>query len=88
MPDHRNPQTGMRRGIAPWPLVLGAAAIILAAVLFLMSGPVKEPVPTPGSPAATGVVGVPSGVTGASPHPGAPAGADAPAGSPTVTPRP
>lgn len=76
-------------GIGVWPLVIGAAAVILVVVLFLMGGPVKEPVPLPDSPAAHGTAGQPSGVTGElSPHPGAPAGAEAPAGSPTIAPNP
>lgn len=62
------------RGISPWALVLGAAAVILVVVLFLMSGPVQEPVPSPDSPAATGAVGEPSGTTGqtSDAQPGAP----------------
>lgn len=34
-------------GFNPWLLVLVAAAVILVAVLFFMSGPVDEPRPTP-----------------------------------------
>lgn len=75
-------------GFRVWPLVLGAVVVILAAVLFFMSGPVEEPVPTPGSPAATGTAGTPAGVTGEGAQPGAPAGAEAPVGAPVAEPNP
>lgn len=86
MADPRTP--GSSRTIGIWPILLGVAAVILAAALFFMSGPVEEPVPTPGSPAATGTAGQPAGVTGEPPQPGAPSGADAPPGSPVAQPNP
>lgn len=58
-------------GINPWLLVIGAAAVILVVVLFLLSGPVEAPMPAPDSPAATGTAGEPSGEAGEIP-PGAP----------------
>lgn len=76
------------RDIGVWPLVIGAALVILAAVFFFTRGEVPEPTPLPDSPAATGTAGHPAGTTGPAPQPGAPAGADAPAGSPTVEPGP
>ena len=84
MVDPRTPPP--RRSVAPWPLVIAAAAVILAALWFFMASDVEEPVPTPDSPAATGTAGEPAGTTGASPQPGAPVGADAPPGSGTVAP--
>lgn len=66
-------------GIGVWPLLIGVAAVILAVVLFFLSGPVDEPTPTPDSPAATGTVGEPAGSTGATPQPGAPSGTEVPA---------
>ena len=76
------------REIGVWPLVIGAAVIILAAVFFFTRGEVPEPTPLPDSPAATGTAGQPVGTTGPEPQPGAPAGAEVPAGTPTVTPSP
>ncbi|KGJ17965.1 hypothetical protein [Paracoccus sanguinis] len=89
MADPRSTPPAPRRGAAVWPLVIGAAVVILAAVWFFTSGAdIEPPPPTPSSPAATGAPGEPSGVTGSGPQPGAPVGAQAPAGSATVPVRP
>lgn len=62
-------------GLGPWPLVVGAALVIAAAVLFFTRGEVPVPTPLPDSPAATGTAGEPAGTTGVvTPQPGAPAG--------------
>ena len=68
-------------GLGPWPLVIGAALVIAAAVFIFTRGEVPEPTPLPDSPAAQGTDGQPSGATGDAPQPGAPGAADAPAGS-------
>lgn len=62
-------------GLGPWPLVIGAALVIAAAVFFFTRGEVPAPTPLLDSPAATGTAGEPAGTTGvATPQPGAPAG--------------
>lgn len=74
-----NPGNSRSGGISPWALVIGAATVILAAVLFFLLAPLQEPVPTPDSPAAAGAAGEPSGVTGqtSAAQPGAPGQAPA-----------
>ena len=77
MANPGNPQSS--RSISPWALVIGAAAVILVVVLFLMGMPLQEPVPTPDSPAAAGTAGQASGTTGqtSAAQPGAPGAAPA-----------
>ncbi|SEH84568.1 hypothetical protein [Paracoccus alkenifer] len=70
-------------GIGIWPMVIGVAAVILAAVLFFMFVPIQKPVPTPDSPAALGIDGEPAGATGAGVQPGTPQGTEA---APAVVP--
>ena len=66
-------------GISPWTLVIIAAAVILAIVLFFLWAPLQAPVPSPDSPVATGTVGAPAGTTGqtSDAQPGAPGAAPA-----------
>lgn len=86
MSNPRN--TPPRRDLGIWPLVVGAAVLIALAVWVFTRGEVSAPRPLPDSPAAIGTAGEPAGVTGDTPRPGAPVGADAPPGSPTVPARP
>lgn len=86
MSDPRN--NPPRRDLGVWPLVIGAAVVIALAVWFFTRGEVPVPQPLPDSPAAEGTAGEPAGVTGDTPHPGAPVGAEAPVGSPAVRPQP
>lgn len=69
-----------RRELGIWPIVIGAALVILAAVFFFMGADVPDPTPLPDSPAATGTAGEPVGTTGPAPQPGAPAGVEPAAG--------
>ncbi len=86
--DGRTDAGTERREIGVWPLVIGAAIVIALAVWFFLDVGVQEPVPLPDSPAAQGATGAASGVTGATPEPGAPVGSNAPADAPAVQPNP
>lgn len=61
-----------KRELGPWPLVIGAVIIILAAVWFF-TNQVPAPKVPPSSPAAEGTAGVPSGADGLGEQPGSPA---------------
>lgn len=73
-----------RRELGIWPLVIGAAIVILLALFIFTRGEVEPPTPLPDSPAATGSAGQPAGTTGDPPQPGAPAGVEPPADSAPV----
>lgn len=88
MAQPRETSTREPSGIGIWPLLLVVAAVILAAAVFFMSVPIKEPVPTPDSPAAMGIDGAPAGATGPEPQPGAPEGAEVPPAVAPVEPAP
>lgn len=62
-----------RRELGIWPLVIGAAIVILLAIFIFTRGEVEPPTPLPDSPAVSGVAGEPAGTTGDPPQPGAPA---------------